>query len=96
MRVTNTDTAALAGAAQATSAAANSAAARARSASTQKSSDYTQLSSLSTHLKALSAAGRQAQVDNIGAVVAAGRYKTDSNAISAKMITDSMRSGATA
>jgi anti-sigma28 factor (negative regulator of flagellin synthesis) len=97
MKVTNTDTAALSGAAQAASAAASSAAAaRAKVAATQKSSDYTQRSSLSGHLKSLTADGRQAQVESVGKAVEAGRYKADSNAVSAKMIEESMRSGATA
>lgn len=96
MKVTNTDTAALSGAAQATSAASSSSAARAKTAGTQKSSDYTQLSSLSGHLQSLTAEGRQTRVESIEAAVTSGLYKADSNATSGKIIEQSMRSDAAA
>ena len=96
MKVTNSDTAALTGAAQAANAAASSAAARARTAAGQKSSDHVQLSNLSGHLRGLTAEGRQAQLEKIESAVASGHYKPDSNAVSAKMIQQSTRSGAAA
>jgi anti-sigma28 factor (negative regulator of flagellin synthesis) len=96
MKVTNSDTAALTGAAQAASASASTTAARSRTAVTQKSSDYAQLSDLSGHLRGLTAEGRQSQLESIGATLASGQYKTDSNAISGKIIEQSMSSGAAA
>jgi anti-sigma28 factor (negative regulator of flagellin synthesis) len=96
MKVTNSDTAALTGAAQAARAAASSAPARARTAVAQKSSDNVQLSNLSGHLRGVTAEGRQTQLESIGATVASGHYKPDSNAISAKIIQHNMRSGAAA
>ena len=96
MKVTNSDTAALTGAGQATPTTSSSAAARARAAAGQKSSDHIQLSSLSGHLRGVTAEGRRTQLEKIESAVASGHYKPDSVAISGKIIQQSMRSGAAA
>jgi anti-sigma28 factor (negative regulator of flagellin synthesis) len=92
MKITNSDTVALSGAAPAPGAASGSAAARARTAVESRNTDYTQLSSLSAQLRGQTTEGTQARVESIGATVASGQYKTDSNAISGRIIEQSMRS----
>ena len=96
MKVTNPDTVALTGAAQAASAAASSATARARTAVAQKSADNVQLSNLRAHLRAQTAEGRQGQLEKIESAVASGHYKPNAVATSAKIIEHSMRSSAAA
>ncbi len=96
MKVTNSDTAALTGAAQTTQTTAGSGAARGKTAIGQKSSDYAQLSNLSGHLKAMTAEGRHSHLDGIEATVAAGQYRPDAAAVGAKIIEHSMSSHAAA
>lgn len=92
MKITNSDSAPLSGAVQAASATASSPAARTRTTAANKSADYAQLSSLSAHLRGYATEGTQARVEDIAATVASGRYQTDSNQISGKIIEQSMRS----
>jgi len=94
MKVTNSDTTALTGAAQqARQTAANSAASRSRTEAAGSTSDRVQLSRLSAHLRALSAnsEARARHVGNLEAAVGAGHYRVDSTALSGTMIQQSMR-----
>jgi anti-sigma28 factor (negative regulator of flagellin synthesis) len=96
MKITNSDTAPLSGAAQAASATAGSPAAPTRTTAANKSADYAQLSGLSANLRSYATEGTQARVEDIAATVASGQYQTDSNQISGKIIEQSMRMSAAA
>ena len=94
MKVTNSDTGALTGAAQPQNTQSGSAASRSRaSSSSAASSDRVQLSSLSSHLRALSAnsEARAQHVNSLESTVAAGRYRPASSAVSGRIIEQSMR-----
>jgi anti-sigma28 factor (negative regulator of flagellin synthesis) len=93
MKVTNSDTSALTGAAQAQQTSAGSAASRSRADAAGSSSDRVQLSSLSGHLRALSA-NSEARAQHLGSIetaVGSGNYRPDSSAVSGKIIEQSMR-----
>jgi len=93
MKVTNSDTTALTGAAQAQQTSAGAATSRSRTDASGSGSDRVQLSSLSSHLRALSAnsEARAQQVNNLEAAVSSGRYRPDSSAVSGKIIEQNMR-----
>ena len=91
MKVTHSDTAALAATGHAASVASTTAAARART-SGHNTSDRVQLSSLSSHLRELVADGQRAHVEKLEAAVSSGNYKPSSHATSARLIAHSMRS----
>ena len=95
MKVTNSDTTALTGAAQAHQTSAGSTASRSRAGAAGSNSDRVQLSRLSGHLRALSAnsEARAHHVSNLEAAVGSGQYRPDSGAVSAKIIEHNMRSG---
>jgi len=93
MKVTNSDTNALTGAAHAQHTSAGSAASRSRGDGAHGNSDRVQLSSLSGHLRALSVNSetRGHHVRTIEAAVASGQYRPHSSAVSAKLIEHNMR-----
>jgi len=94
MKVTNSDTTALTGAAQAHQTSAGSATSRSRTEAAGSSSDRVQLSSLSSHLRALSvnSEARAHHLQSLEAAVGSGHYRPNSSAVSAKMIEHSTRS----
>jgi len=93
MKVTNSDTNALTGAAQAHDVQAASTASRSRAAASASGADRVQLSSLSSHLRALSANSEShaQHVNDLQSAVAAGRYRPDSSAVSGRIVEQSMR-----